>query len=249
VALDGEAEDGEAEDGEAAEAKRETKRAAMRRTGDRMAMADNPREVRRALILVDIQNDFCPGGALAVVDGDEVVAPANALAAEFAARGDVVVATQDAHPKDHGSFASQHPGAQVGDTVMLAGRSQVVWPEHCVDGTPGAEFHPRLRRDLIAKTFKKGQDPRVDSYSGFFDNGHENATGLAVYLREEGVEEVWVCGLATDYCVKATALDALGEGFATVVYAPACRAVNMAPTDGSEALSSLEAAGCAVVAG
>jgi nicotinamidase/pyrazinamidase len=204
---------------------------------------------KKALILVDIQNDFCPGGALAVADGDAVVAPANALAEQFAERGDMVVATQDAHPVCHGSFASQHPGAQVGDIVELAGLAQVAWPDHCVDGTAGAEFHPALRTDLIRKVFKKGTDPRIDSYSGFFDNDHASATGLAIYLREAGVEEVWVCGLATDYCVKATALDALGEGFATVVYAPACRAVELSAGDGEAALAELEAAGCEVVRG
>jgi nicotinamidase/pyrazinamidase len=202
---------------------------------------------KKALILVDIQNDFCPGGALAVTDGDKVVAPANALAEEFTARGDLVVATRDAHPIDHGSFASQHPGAQVGDIVTLAGLDQVAWQDHCVDGTLGADFHPELRRDLIHRVFKKGTDARIDSYSGFFDNDHANATGLAAYLREKGVGEVWVCGLATDYCVKATALDALGEGFVTTVYAPACRAVNLVSGDGDAALDSLEAAGCAVV--
>jgi nicotinamidase/pyrazinamidase len=202
---------------------------------------------KKALILIDIQNDFCPGGALAVVEGDEVVAPANALAKKFSAHGDLVVATQDAHPENHGSFASQHPGAQPGDIVVLAGLDQVAWPEHCVDGTPGADFHPALRRDLICQVFKKGTDARVDSYSGFFDNDHASATGLAMYLREAGVEEVWVCGLATDYCVKATALDACAEGFATTVYTPACRAVNLAPGDGEAALDEMAAAGCAII--
>jgi nicotinamidase/pyrazinamidase len=176
-----------------------------------------------------------------------VVAPANALAVDFAACGDLVVATRDAHPADHGSFASQHEGAQVGDIVALGGCDQVVWPDHCVDGTPGARFHPDLRIDLIRRVFKKGTDKGVDSYSGFFDNDHATATGLAACLRDEGVDEVWVCGLATDYCVKATALDALGEGFATTVYAPACRAVNMAPDDGPRALDELEQAGCTII--
>jgi nicotinamidase/pyrazinamidase len=202
---------------------------------------------KKALILVDIQNDFCPGGALAVVDGDAVVAPANALAEEFAARGDLVVATQDAHPAGHGSFASQHPGAQPGELVKLAGLDQVLWPDHCVDGTSGADFHPALRHDLIRRVFKKGTDARVDSYSGFFDNDHVQTTGLTTYLREAGVEEVWVCGLATDYCVKATALDACAEGFTTVVYAPACRAVNLSPSDGEQALAAMRNAGCRVV--
>jgi nicotinamidase/pyrazinamidase len=202
---------------------------------------------KKALILVDIQNDFCPGGALAVADGDEVVALANALAADFAAQGDLVVATQDAHPADHGSFVSQHPDARVGDVVELYGLDQVVWPDHCVDGSPGACFHPNLRTELICRTFKKGTDARVDSYSGFFDNDHASTTGLAKYLHEKEVSEVWVCGLATDYCVKATALDACAEGFATTVYAPACRAVNLALDDGERALDKMEQVGCAIV--
>ena len=202
---------------------------------------------KRALILVDIQNDFCPGGALAVKDGDKVVEPANVLATEFTALSDLVIATQDAHPKDHKSFASQHEGAEVGEVIQLGGLYQILWPDHCIDGTFGAAFHPHLKSELIVKTFKKGTDKDVDSYSGFFDNGHKRATGLGEYLYEQGVEEVWVCGLATDYCVKATALDAVAEGFRTIVYAPACRAVEMRPGDGNRALNDMKAAGCLVV--
>ncbi|MCL1846666.1 MAG: bifunctional nicotinamidase/pyrazinamidase [Coriobacteriia bacterium] len=202
---------------------------------------------KKALILVDIQNDFCPGGALAVSGGDEVVAPANVLAVEFTAQGDLVVATQDAHPADHGSFASQHEGALPGEVIDLSGLPQVLWPDHCVDGTDGAVFHPGLRADLIVRTFKKGTDNTVDSYSGFYDNGHAHATGLADYLREQYVSEVWICGLATDYCVKATALDAVEEGFTTHVYAPACRAVELQPGDGARAFAEMAAAGCEVL--
>ena len=202
---------------------------------------------KKALILVDIQNDFCPGGALAVNEGDRVVEPANALAEKFVARGDIVVATQDAHPADHASFASQHEGVCIGDVIELGGLDQVLWPDHCVDGTFGAEFHPQLRCDLLTKVFKKGTDREVDSYSGFYDNGHRHATGLAAFLHEQEVEEVWVCGLATDYCVKATALDAVFEGFGTVVYGTACRAVDMLPGDGDKALAEMAAAGCEIV--
>ena len=202
---------------------------------------------QRALLLVDIQNDFCLGGALAVKDGDAVVAVANSHAEQFSRRGDLVLATQDAHPADHGSFVTQHPGAKVGDIVQLTDIAQVVWPEHCIDGSWGAGFHPGLRHDLIQKVFKKGLDKGVDSYSGFYDNDRRSATGLAEYLREQGVNELWVCGLATDYCVKATVLDALAEGFAVRLLAAGCRAVNLAADDGSRALAEMAAAGCEIV--
>ncbi|MDR1422769.1 MAG: bifunctional nicotinamidase/pyrazinamidase [Coriobacteriales bacterium] len=201
----------------------------------------------RALFLVDIQNDFCPGGALAVAEGDAVVAVANRLAQEFAAAGDLVVATQDRHPANHGSFASQHPGTAVGELGALGGVPQVFWPDHCVEGTTGADYHPALRRDLIDRVFPKGTDPGIDSYSGFYDNDHATATGLAGYLRDRGVEEVTILGLATDYCVKASALDALREGFAVWVVAEGCRAVELAPGDGEAALADMRAAGAVVV--
>ncbi len=201
---------------------------------------------KRALILVDIQNDFCPGGALAVKDGDAVVEKANLLAEDFSAAGDLIVATQDAHPANHGSFASQHDGVKVGDIIKLAGLDQVAWPDHCIDGTPGAQFHPELKVELIRKVFKKGTDPRIDSYSGFYDNDHQSSTGLSVFLNDFGVSEVWVCGLATDYCVKATALDALREGFKVAVVADACRAVNMSPDDGDKALQEMHDKGCVI---
>ena len=203
--------------------------------------------LRSALIIVDVQNDFCPGGALAVQDGDKVVAPANALAEQFAACGDIVVATQDAHPADHKSFASQHEGESIGAVIKLNGLDQVLWPDHCVEGTHGAEFHPQLNTNLITRVFKKGTDTEVDSYSGFYDNGRKLSTGLTDYLRKQGVEEVWVCGLATDYCVKATACDAVVEGFKTTVCASACRAVNLQPADEKRALEEMEAAGCIIV--
>jgi nicotinamidase/pyrazinamidase len=201
---------------------------------------------RKALILVDIQNDFCPGGALAVADGDAVVEVANRYAREFTADGELVLATQDAHPANHGSFASQHAGHGVGDVIELAGASQVLWPDHCVDGSWGADFHPGLDCGLIRRVFKKGTDRQVDSYSGFFDNNQRNSTGLGEYLREQGVEQVYILGLATDYCVKATALDALRLGFGITVVVEGCRAVNIRKTDGDDALRELEIAGCAL---
>jgi nicotinamidase/pyrazinamidase len=202
---------------------------------------------KRALLLVDIQNDFCAGGALAVSDVEAVIPVANRLIAEFVAAGDLVLATRDSHPPDHGSFASRHDGAQVGDIVCLDGLDQIAWPDHCVEGTAGADFHPGLARSGILRVFKKGTDPSVDSYSGFYDNGRRASTGLGEFLKERGVEEVWVCGLATDYCVKATALDALGEGFAVTVVVDGCRAVEATPGDTERALDEMARAGCTLV--
>ena len=193
----------------------------------------------RALILVDIQNDFCPGGALAVPRGDEVVAVANALQARF----ELVVATQDWHPADHGSFAANHPGRKPYDVGMLAGLSQVFWPVHCVQGTPGAEFHAQLDLQRFARVFRKGTDPAIDSYSGFFDNNKRKSTGLCEWLREQGVGALAICGLATDYCVKATALDAVELGFETTLIEDACRGVGLGPRDVNDALDEMQGAG------
>ena len=199
-----------------------------------------------ALILVDVQNDFMPGGALAVAQGDAIVPVANAL---LAADGlfDVVVATQDHHPAHHGSFASQHPGHAPGEVIELHGLPQVLWPDHCVQDTPGAGFHPDLDMARVARVFPKGTDPAIDSYSGFYDNGHRKATGMGAWLKERGVEHVTVLGLATDYCVKFTALDALKEGFEVRLVEDACRAVNLSPQDESDALAQMRAAGVQIV--
>ena len=197
----------------------------------------------RALILVDIQNDFVPGGALAVPDGDAVVAVANGLLPHY----ERVVATQDWHPADHGSFASQHPGHSVGDVIQLHGLTQILWPDHCIQETPGAELVEGLDRGAIQAVFPKGTDPGIDSYSGFFDNGKRRATGLGKHLRGEGVEEVHVVGLATDYCVKFTALDAAALGFETVVIEDGCRGVELAPGDIEKALAEMRASGITVM--
>ena len=197
--------------------------------------------MKKALILVDIQNDFCPGGHLAVPDGDAVVDVANRLQAGY----DLVVATQDWHPKGHESFASVH-GKQPGEMIDLHGLNQVLWPDHCVQGTSGAEFHASLDMARVAKVFRKGTDRAIDSYSGFFDNGHRRATGLGDFLKAEGVTDVDVIGLATDYCVKFTALDAHAQGFATRVLEDACRGVELAPGDVARALDDLRAAGVTV---
>ena len=200
----------------------------------------------RALLLIDIQNDFLPGGALAVTEGDKVIPVANALSA----RGDlfpVVVMTQDWHPASHRSFASNN-GVAVGSVGELEGLPQVMWPDHCVQGTLGAEFDTRLDVRNVAHITRKGQDPAVDSYSGFFDNGRRHATDLADYLRERGVDEVFVLGLATDYCVKWTALDAVSLGFVTHVVVDGCRGVALSPEDIPKAFEEMLAAGVTMVA-
>ncbi len=197
----------------------------------------------KALILVDLQNDFCPGGALPVPEGDRVIPLVNRLVARF----DLVVATQDWHPGDHGSFAAGHPGKKPGDVIELHGLAQILWPVHCVRGTAGAEFHPGLDRSRIARVFQKGTDPRIDSYSGFFDNGRRKATGLEDYLREQGASEVYVCGLATDYCVESTALDAASLGFHAHLIEDACRGVELHPGDIARAIAEMQAAGVVVL--
>ena len=198
-----------------------------------------------ALILVDIQRDFLPGGALAVPEGDAVVPIANELLADFA----LVVATQDWHPANHGSFAANHPGRKVYDQIVLGGLPQTLWPVHCVQNTPGAELAPGLNRERIARVFQKGTDPLIDSYSGFFDNGHRRATGMGQWLAEQGVTDVYLCGLATDYCVKFTALDAVALGFKTHVFEAACRGVNLRPGDVAAALEEMKRAGARIIRG
>jgi nicotinamidase/pyrazinamidase len=197
----------------------------------------------RALILVDLQNDFCPGGALAVANGDETIAIANRLLPHFA----TIAATQDWHPANHGSFAANHPGKQPYEMIDLHGLMQVLWPVHCVQDTPGAELRGDLDRSRITEVFHKGTDPAIDSYSGFFDNGKRKATGLAEWLRSRWVQQVYVMGLATDYCVRATAMDARSLGFDVWVVQDGCRAVEVKPGDGERALAELRGAGCAIV--
>jgi len=199
----------------------------------------------RALLLIDIQNDFLPGGALAVAHGDEVVPVANRLCSSE--RFHRVVVTQDWHPADHQSFAVQHPGRSPGQVIDLHGLPQVLWPVHCVQHTAGADFAPGLDLGRVAHIAQKGMDPAVDSYSGFFDNGRRHATGLEAYLREQGVTKVTVMGLATDYCVKWTALDAASLGFSTEVVVDGCRGVGLSPGDIPAALEELRFAGVALV--
>ncbi|PWU08197.1 MAG: bifunctional nicotinamidase/pyrazinamidase [Verrucomicrobia bacterium] len=197
------------------------------------------------LIIVDVQNDFVPGGALAVSEGDQVVPVINRLQPQF----DLVVATQDWHPANHGSFAANHPGKRIGEAIKLNGLPQILWPVHCVQNTPGAEFVRSLDTARVTRVFQKGTDPQIDSYSGFFDNGHRRATGLDAFLKERNVTEVSVVGLATDYCVKFTALDSVTLGFKTNLIEEACRGVNLKPGDVARALEEMRRAGVQIVGG
>ncbi|MBD0368545.1 MAG: bifunctional nicotinamidase/pyrazinamidase, partial [Flavisolibacter sp.] len=173
-------------------------------------------------LLIDIQNDFLSGGALAVHDGNVIIPIVNSIQDKF----DLVVATQDWHPHNHKSFASQHRGKKVFETIELNGMQQVLWPDHCVQGTPGADFSNQLVPNKIEAIFRKGTDPEIDSYSGFYDNGHLKATGLSHYLKGKGVKEVYIAGLAGDYCVYYSAKDALAEGFGTYVVEDATRPID-----------------------
>lgn len=195
----------------------------------------------KALVLADIQNDFVPGGALAVPEGDKVVAIANRLMPQF----DLVVATQDWHPAGHGSFASTHSRA-IGEMIDLNGVPQILWPDHCVQGTRGAEFVPGLNVAGIHEVVRKGSDAGVDSYSGFFDNARRKATGLESLLRSRGVDEVYVMGLTTDYCVKTTAIDAASLGFKTTLILEGSRGVNLKPDDVAKAVEDMKRAGVRV---
>ena len=196
----------------------------------------------RALLLVDLQNDFCAGGALAVPRGDSTVDVANRLIDWSLARGEIVVASQDWHPANHGSFASQHQ-AEPYSQGQLDGLAQTFWPDHCVQHSAGAELHPLLKQQDIAAVFHKGENPAIDSYSAFFDNGHRHKTQLDDWLRARGIVELIVLGLATDYCVQFTVLDALNLGYRVNVITDGCRGVNIQPQDSAHAFMTMAAAG------
>ncbi len=199
--------------------------------------------MKSALILVDIQNDFLPGGSLAVPEGDAILPIVNRIQDQF----DLVIATQDFHPENHGSFAANHPEANLYDVVDLNGLEQVLWPVHCVAGSPGAEFSPDLDLHRVAQVFPKGMEQGIDSYSGFFDNGRRKDTGMGNYLKAVGVDEVFVVGLATDYCVKYTALDAASLGFRTHLIVDATRGVNVQEGDVDRAIEEMKAQGVTVI--
>ncbi len=177
----------------------------------------------KALIVIDVQNDFCPGGALAVAGGDEIVPMANRLIGEF----DHVILTQDWHPAGHSSFASVHPGKNPFETTEMPYGTQTLWPDHCVQGTDGAEFHADLEWTKAELVIRKGFRPAIDSYSAFFENDRTTPTGLAGYLRERGISDLTLVGLATDFCVAYSSLDAVRSGFKATVLLDACRAIDL----------------------
>ncbi len=193
--------------------------------------------------MVDIQNDFLPGGALAVKEGSKIIPLVNKLQSKF----DLVVATQDWHPANHESFASNCPNGVIGDLVDLHGLPQVLWPDHCIQNTWGAELADTLDLSSVQKVFRKGTEAAVDSYSGFFDNGKRKDTGLSTYLQSKDVEQLFIVGLATDYCVKFTALDAVNLGFVTTVIVDAVKAVNLHPEDQENAIETMRLAGIQII--
>lgn len=196
-----------------------------------------------ALLLIDIQNDFLPTGALPVPEGDLVIPIANALMQQF----HLVAATQDWHPANHGSFAANHPGRQVGERIELQDLAQILWPIHCVQNTRGAELAATLQWEKIQQIVPKGTEVQVDSYSGFFDNGHVRATGLHAYLQTKAVTTLYLVGLATDYCVKYTALDARRLGYRVVLVPEGCRGVNIQAGDVTRAKEEMAQAGVEIM--
>ena len=196
-----------------------------------------------ALIIVDLQNDFLPGGALPVPHGAEVIPVANELQQRF----ELVLATKDWHPPDHGSFAANHPGKKTGDRIMLDGIEQILWPVHCVQNTHGAEFAPSFETARIAYIFHKGVEQKIDSYSTFFDNAHRRHTGLADYLKKRSVKDIYLMGLALDYCVKYSVLDARQLGLNSYVILDGCRGIELEPGDSGRALEEMKRAGAVLL--
>ena len=197
----------------------------------------------KTLIIVDLQNDFLPGGALPVPHGDEVVPLANGLQRSF----ELVLATQDWHPPDHGSFAANHPGKKPGDHIILDGIEQILWPVHCVQNTYGAEFAAAFDTSRIAHVFHKGIERNIDSYSTFFDNAHRRHTGLADYLKKRSIKEIYLMGLALDYCVKYSALDARQLGLNTYIILDGCRGIELNPGDIGRALDEMKRVGAVLL--
>jgi nicotinamidase/pyrazinamidase len=177
----------------------------------------------KTLVIIDMQNDFIPGGSLAVPEGDQIVTLINKLQEEF----DLVIATQDWHPRDHSSFAANHPGKSEFEKIEIQGQEQVLWPVHCIQNSDGARFHPKLKSAKIETIFRKGTSKEIDSYSGFYDNAHLKSTGLTGYLKEKGADELYFCGLAAEYCVYFSIMDALKEGFSATLIEDATRPLDV----------------------
>jgi nicotinamidase/pyrazinamidase len=197
----------------------------------------------RALLIVDMQMDFMPDGALAVPHADQIISIINTLIPKFS----LVVASQDWHPYDHVSFAENHPGKKVGDIVSVKGKTQVLWPVHCVRTTKGADLIEGLHKSAIASYFYKGTEKNIDGYSAFYDNARLKSTGLGDYLRSRGVNEIYIAGVATDYCVLYSTLDAIDLGFSVCVVKDACRAINLHPEDEKNALASMALKGARIL--
>ncbi len=197
----------------------------------------------KALLIVDIENDFMPGQALGVKGADELIPIINELIPKFS----LVVAALDWHPENHCSFAATHPGKKVGDEITIQGMKQHLWPIHCVQNTFGSQFPPAFDHEKIAAIFHKGTDPQIDSYSAFFDNAHKRSTGLSEYLKKHHVKEVTLVGIATDYCVLYSALDAIDQGFQVTIIKAACRGINLHPHDVQNALAAIAAKGGKII--
>lgn len=198
---------------------------------------------KKALLMVDLQNDFCAGGPFAVPGGEQVIPLANVLQDKF----ELIVASKDWHPPHHGSFAANHANRKVGDTIQLGNLQQTLWPTHCVQDTHGAEFHPDLKTERIARVFYKGTNPELDSYSAFYDNERLRSTGLSEFLTEQQVTDLYIMGLATDYCVKFSALDAKADGFNVHIIVDACRGINLYPEASDDAIAEMQRAGIKLV--
>ncbi len=198
--------------------------------------------MKRALVVVDVQNDFLPGGALAAPGGDSILPIINRIMPRF----DLIVASKDWHPPNHGGFAVVHR-RPAGEIINLDGQQQILWPVHCVEDTFGSEFSSELDVSRIQKIIYKGTQPNVDSYSCFFDNGHRHDTGMTRYLKDNAVTDVYIVGIATDYCVKYSAIDAIGQGFRVTVITDACAPINLQPDDADVALAEMQRAGAKLI--
>ncbi len=202
--------------------------------------------MKRAFLVIDIQNDFCEGGSLAVPGASEIIPIVNNLIKKFKASGGLIVATKDWHPQTHKSFASNSGGA-VGEIGELNGLPQIWWPDHCVQNTAGSDFHPKLQKDYIDVIVYKGTNPEVDSYSSFFDNAKLEKTNLDVILKEKGINTIYIVGLATDYCVKFSALDGIDIGYDVYVVEDGCRGVNLSPDDSRNAIEEMKLKGAKII--